>query len=67
VDLFWVGAISADLDIYRDGFLITTVPDSGSYTDNTGEKGNATFTYKVCDANTQRCSNQVTVRFGGPH
>jgi hypothetical protein len=36
----------------------------GRYTDSTGQKGRATFTYKVCEAGTQNCSNEVTVRFG---
>ncbi len=65
-DLFWTGATSANVDIYRDGMLIATVPNTDSYTDSTGQKGNGTFTYKVCEASTQNCSNQVTVRFGGP-
>ena len=67
VDLFWTGATSANVFIYRDGMLIGTVSNTHSYTDNTGQKGNATFTYKVCrEAGTQNCSNEVTVRFGGP-
>jgi hypothetical protein len=66
VDLFWTGATSANVEIYRDGVLIATVPNTDSYTDSTGRKGNATFTYRVCEASTQNCSNQVTVRFGGP-
>jgi hypothetical protein len=68
VDLFWVGATSPNLDVYRDGLLIATVPNNpGTYTDSTGQKGSARFTYQVCEAGTQNCSNQVTVRFGGPH
>src|SRR5262249_5691528 len=64
VDLSWSGATSASVDIYRNGGVIATVPSSpGSYTDNTGQKGKATFTYKVCEAGTQNCSNQATVRF----
>jgi outer membrane protein assembly factor BamB len=67
VDLFWTGATSANVDIYRDGVVRATVPNSGSYTDNTGNKGsNARYTYKVCEAGTQTCSNEVTVKFGGP-
>jgi hypothetical protein len=66
VDLFWVGATSANVEIYRDGVLIATVPNTDSYTDSTGQKGNGTFTYKVCEVGTQNCSNEVTVRFGGP-
>jgi hypothetical protein len=64
VDLSWSGATSASVDIYRNGVVIATVPSNpGSYTDNTGQKGRATFTYKVCEAGTQNCSNQITVRF----
>ena len=43
-----------------------TVPNTVTYTDSTGQKGNARYTYKVCEADTQNCSNEVTVRFGGP-
>ena len=66
VDLSWNGATSANVDIYRNGVIIATVPSTpGSYTDNTNQKGRATFIYKVCEAGTQNCSNQVTVTFGG--
>jgi len=66
VDLSWSGATSASVDIYRNGVVIATVPSNpGSYTDSTGQKGRATFTYQVCEAGTQTCSNQVTVIFGG--
>jgi hypothetical protein len=71
VDLFWTGATSASVDIYRNGIVIATVPNGGSsgrYTDSINEHGGGnTYTYKVCDHGTQNCSNQVTVRFGGPH
>jgi hypothetical protein len=63
VDLTWSPLTSANIDIYRDGVVIATVPNTGAYTDNTGTKGRATFTYKVCEAGTQNCSNEVTVRF----
>ena len=65
VDLIWSGAPTGNVDIYRNGMLMTTVPNTGSYTDSTGQRGRATFTYQVCEAGTQNCSNQVTVRFGG--
>jgi hypothetical protein len=66
VDLFWNGATSGMIDIYRDGVIIAVVANaSGNYTDITTDKGRATFTYKVCDQGTQRCSNEVSVRFGG--
>jgi hypothetical protein len=67
VDLTWSPVTSANIDIYRDGVVIATVPNTGSYTDSIGVRGgNVRYTYKVCEAGTQNCSNQVTVRFGGP-
>jgi len=67
VDLVWSGAGSANIDIYRNGVLVHTVPNTGSYKDFIGVRGgNARYIYKVCEASTQNCSNEVTVRFGGP-
>jgi choice-of-anchor B domain-containing protein len=66
VDLSWEGATSAEIDVFRDGELIATVPNDGSHTDSTGNRGKATYTYQVCEAGTSACSNEVTVRFGGP-
>jgi hypothetical protein len=64
VDLSWSGATSSSVDIYRNGLIIATVPaNQGSYTDSTGQKGHAIFTYKVCNAGTQTCSNDATVTF----
>ncbi len=67
VDLSWSPVTSANIDIYRDGVVIATVPNNEAYKDFIGVRGgNARYTYKVCEAGTQNCSNQVTVRFGGP-
>jgi hypothetical protein len=67
VDLTWSPVTSANIDIYRDGVVIATVPNTGSYKDFIGVRGgNVRYTYKVCEAGTQNCSNEVTVRFGGP-
>src|SRR5438552_3077519 len=66
VDLSWNGATSNNIDIYRNGVLIATVPNiPGFYTDHIGVRGKGTYIYKVCQAGTQNCSNEVTVRFGG--
>ena len=64
VDLFWNGASSANIDIYRNGVLIATVLNTGFYTDHIGRNGRGTYTYRVCEAGTGNCSNQVTVTFG---
>jgi hypothetical protein len=68
VDLFWSGPTSGNIDIYRNGALIITVPNQGgAYTDHLNRNGRGTYTYRVCVAGTGNCSNQVTVMFGGGH
>jgi hypothetical protein len=62
--LRWRGVTSANVDVYRDGNVIATTPNDGSYSDSTGTTGQANFMYKVCEAGTQTCSNTVTVNFG---
>jgi hypothetical protein len=67
VDLTWSPVTSANIDIYRNGVLVHTVPNTGSYKDFIGVRGgNVRYTYKVCEAGTQNCSNEVVVRFGAP-
>jgi hypothetical protein len=67
VNLTWTGSNAANIDIYRNGVVIATVPNNGSYKDFIGVRGgNVRYIYKVCDAGTTNCSNEVTVRFGGP-
>ena len=66
VDLSWEGATSNHIGIFRDGALIATVVNDGSHTDSTGNGGRATYRYRVCEAGTSTCSNEVTARFGGP-
>jgi cell division septation protein DedD len=63
VDLSWTGATSSNVDIYRNGVLIVTTLNDGFYTDSTSGHGHATYTYRVCNAGSQTCSNQVTVTF----
>jgi hypothetical protein len=61
--LTWSGATSSNIDVNRNGVLIATVPNTGTYKDSTGTTGRARFTYEVCEAGTQNCSNDVAVRF----
>jgi hypothetical protein len=64
VRLTWSGATSSQVDIYRTGGPpIATVPNTGTYTDSTGDTGRAQYTYKVCEAGTQTCSNVERVKF----
>lgn len=63
VRLTWNGATSNSIDVQRDGMLVTTIPNSGTYTDSTGQSGRGRFTYTVCEAGTSTCSNQARVTF----
>ncbi len=63
VHLKWTGANSSNIDIYRNGVVIATVPNTGSYTDTLTTPGD--YIYKVCEAGTGNCSNEQRVRFGG--
>jgi PKD repeat protein len=59
VDLNWSGATGTNVNIYRNGQLIATTANDGSYTDNLGRGVSGTFIYKVCDGSA--CSNEATV------
>jgi serine protease AprX len=63
VRLTWSGATSVSVDVYRDNVVIVTTANDGSHTDSTGSTGRARYTYKVCQAGTQTCSNNVRVTF----
>ena len=66
VRLTWSGATSTNIDVYRNGGPpIATVPNTGAYTDSTGDTGRAGYRYRVCEAGTSTCSNDATKRF--PH
>ena len=60
VDLNWTGAAGTQVNIYRDGVLVATVDNNGTYTDNLG-RVSGTFTYKVCETDGSACSNEVSV------
>jgi len=66
VHLRWTGANSPRVNIYRNGVFLARVQNTGSYTDLLTVHG--LYTYKVCEAGTMNCSNEVMVRFfrGGP-
>ena len=63
VRLTWSGAISAHIDVYRDGMRIARTANNGSYTDSTGDTGRARYIYRVCEVGTSTCSNNVRVTF----
>jgi subtilisin family serine protease len=63
VDLTWSGATSTNVDVHRNGSVITTTANDGVHTDNIGVVGGGTYTYTVCEAGTSTCSNEATVVF----
>lgn len=60
VDLTWSGATGANVDVRRNGAVVTTTANDGAHTDSLG-KVSGTFTYKVCEAGTTVCSAEVSV------
>lgn len=63
VDLTWNGATSTNVDVYRNGALITTTANDGFHTDSTGGRGKDSYEYQVCEQGTLICSNTATVTF----
>jgi subtilisin family serine protease len=62
-DLTWSGASGSQVDVFRDDDRIATVANSGSWTHVTDERGGGTSVYRICEAGTSTCSNQVTVGY----
>ena len=59
VALYWYGTdLSGNLVIYRNGGVLTTTSDDGSFTDIV-QAPSGSYTYKACEENTTRCSNEV--------
>lgn len=63
IDLTWDGATSTNVDVYRNGSLITTTANDGAFTDATDNRGGATYEHQVCEAGTNTCSNVTTTTF----
>lgn len=61
-DLTWEGAVTTNVDVYRNGSKLITTANDGAYRDNLG-KGTGSATYQVCESGTTpaTCSNGVTV------
>jgi serine protease len=61
VDLTWLGATSTNVDIYRNGSRYTTTVNDGAHTVGSLGSGGGSDTFKICEAGTNICSNQVTI------
>lgn len=62
-DLSWSGATSTNVDIYRDGSIITTTANDGEHTDHIDQRGGGSYTYQLCEEGTTTCSNEQVVSF----
>lgn len=65
-DLQWSGTdLTGDVVVHRNGAAVATTTDDGLHTDSIKGKGSkgSSFTYKVCEQGTTRCSNEATVTF----
>jgi hypothetical protein len=57
VDLTWSPTGPGSVDVYRDGVRRTTTAHDGFHTDSMNNRGSAQYSYRVCLAGTQTCSN----------
>lgn len=63
-DLSWSGIASAEVDIYRKGALVATVPNDGTHTDViVRNQVQRPYDYRVCAAGTTTCSPTVEATF----
>lgn len=60
VNLNWNGSSARAIDIYRDGQLIDSTRDRGSYKERFNSSAES-FEYKVCEAGSNICSELITV------
>ncbi len=62
-DLSWSGLASSDVDIRRNGVVIDTTANNGTYTDSTGNKGGGSADYQVCETDMTTCTAVVTANW----
>jgi subtilisin family serine protease len=63
VDLNWSGAMTTNVDVYRDEQLIVTTANDGSFTDALNVKGGGSYSYKICEDASTTCTANLQVVF----
>ena len=64
VDFDYSGATGSNVDIERNGVVVASPVNTGSYTDNIGLKGAGSYSYRVCEAgSSNNCSDLFQVVF----
>ena len=61
--LYWSGLSGASVDVYRNSVKVTTTSNDGSHKDYLPTSSTRTYSYKVCSAGTQTCTNSASVTF----
>ena len=59
--LTWDGAETSEVEVLLNGSTLSKVENTGSYTHETGTRGNPTYTYQVCETGDGACSKKVTI------
>jgi thermitase len=64
-DLQWSGTTATFVDIWRNGSVVSSAGESndGAYTDPINKNGGGSYTYRLCEAGTDTCSNDAVVVF----
>jgi hypothetical protein len=62
VDLRWSGAKGTNVEVRRNGSVLTTTANDGAYTDNLN-RATGTFRYRVSQPGGTPISPEVTVTF----
>lgn len=63
VDLAWGGAAGDLVAVQRDGVVVATTDNDGTYTDRIGRVSGGTYAYRICEAPEGACSEEVSVGF----
>jgi serine protease len=63
VKLYWDGATTGNVDIYRNGSLFKNTANDGYYQNRIRKATGKSYTYIVCDEDTDNCSSEVTASF----
>jgi PKD repeat protein len=62
-NLAWKGTAAAKVEVYRNGARVAVVNNTGAYTDHIDKRGRGTYTYRICEPDTGKCSNDATIVF----
>ncbi len=63
VNLEWLNATARKVDVYRNGVVIATTGNDGTFTDTLASDAFGMYTYQVCDQSSGNCSNISSVSF----